>query len=139
MTALLDIRQALADQLATLDGLQVSATVLANPTPPCALVLPDDPVVEFDLAMQRGLDAWYLVVELLVGLAVDQGAQLVMDAFLAGSGSSSIKAAVEKDRTLGGLVADARVVRVDGYGQYPLRDVGQVLGCHIHVVIYCTG
>jgi hypothetical protein len=68
--------------------------------------------------MGRGLDKWTFTVQAFVALASDIGAQVKLDAFLAPSGSQSVKAAIEADGTLGGIVADTSVVSCTGYRVY---------------------
>lgn len=143
MATLTAIRNGLAVNLATITGLQTSAEQLSNPTPPAAWVTPGDPVVEFDTAMGRGIDKWNLVVEVFVALTSDKGAQRRLDGFIAGSGATSIKAALQSDRTLAGVAHDLRVTRVDGYAEYQLARVAgagiPVLGFRAHVEVYTSG
>jgi len=49
--------------------------------------------------------------------------QANLDAYLARTGSRSVKAAVEADRTLGGVCRTLRVERVHGYGRYEVGGV----------------
>lgn len=135
---LTQIREGIAANLATLQGCQVSAYMLANPTPPTVHVYPGD--IEYDLAMGRGLDKWTLTVQAFVGTVSDQGSQVKLDAFLAPSGALSVKSAVESDQTLGGLVSDLQVVSCSGYRVYA-RESGHppVLGAEWSVEVLATG
>ncbi|MFJ3282448.1 hypothetical protein [Streptomyces halstedii] len=80
--------------------------------------------VEFDRAMNRGLDTAELTCRVLVGLADDESTQRLLDAMLAGSGPASLKQAIEAARgapgeyALGGLAHDLHVMRVQGYRWY---------------------
>ena len=56
MASLTDLREGLAATLASITGLQQSAYLLSNPTPPTAEVQPGP--VDYDLTMKRGLDKW---------------------------------------------------------------------------------
>jgi len=116
MATLAEIRAGLATNLSTIAGCQISGYMLSAPTPPCLYVVPGD--IEFDQAMQRGMDRWTFRVVALAGLASDIGAQKKLDEFLAPSGATSVKAAVEADRTLGGVVDDLRVTAATGYRTY---------------------
>jgi hypothetical protein len=62
---LTQIREGIAANLAVLDGCQVSAYMLSNPTPPAVHVYPAE--VDYDLAMGRGLDQWTFTVQAFVG------------------------------------------------------------------------
>ena len=106
MATLAAIRAGLATNLGTWSDVQVSAYALSNPTPPCEEIVPSS--VTYDLALKRGADTYHLTVRVFVGLVSDIGAQKRLDLFLAGSGSGSMKTAVELDATLGGACADVR-------------------------------
>ena len=101
--------------------------MLSAPTPPCMYVVPD--AIEFDRAMQRGYDADRFRIVALAGSSSDIGAQKKLDELLARTGTTSLKVAVEADRTLGGVVDDLRVTNASGYRTYAHQS-GQVhLGC----------
>lgn len=138
---LAQIRTGIATNLNVLVGssqLQVSAYMLANPTPPAIHVYPTD--IEYDLAMRRGLDKWTLIVQAFVSLSgPEENTQALLDAFLAPSGATSVKQAVESDVTLGGLVTSTNVVSCTGYRVYA-RDGGPaVLGAEWVVEVLASG
>jgi len=120
MSKLADIRDGLADAMGTISGLRTSSTVPDYPRPPIAIVLPDRLV--YDLNARRGADTYFFTIMLLVGRADDRAAQNNLDAFIVGDGS--IKAAVESDRTLGGV---ANTCRVTEMGNYSSMSVGDTL------------
>ena len=78
-------------------------------------------------------------VQALVGFTTDEGAQKRLDKMLERSGATSVKAAIEADRTLGGKVSDLRVIKASGYRTYELHVQGvrtpPVLGCEWTVEI----
>src|SRR5262245_54193773 len=88
---------------------------MAQPTPPGLQILP--PSVTYDRTMQgsaaavsrHALDEWMFVVQGFVALTTDLGSQVTLDEMCAPSGTRSVKAALETDRTLGGLVSDLHV------------------------------
>jgi hypothetical protein len=131
------IREGIAANLAALDGVQVSAYMLASPTLPGIQVFPAS--IEYDLAMRRGLDKWMLTVRAYVGLSTDQGAQMKLDQYLAPSGVLSVKQAIESDSTLGGTVGDVQVVSSGGYQVYARQDGDPVLGAEWTVEVLATG
>jgi hypothetical protein len=112
-TDLTAIREGLAANIAGLTGIQTSAYLLANPTPPAAEIEPGP--IDYDKAFARGLDDWRFLVRVFVGLTSDIGAQKRLDVFLAPSGVNSIKAAIESDPQLGGACDDLRVMKCTGY------------------------
>ena len=137
MADLADIREALAASLASIPNLHQSGYLLANPTPPFAEVYPVAKV--YDRAMQRGLDVWHLNVRVGVGMGLSLGAQRSLDAFIADIGTSSIKAAIEDDRTLGGVVEFVRVTRCDAYRMFERQGSSAVLGAEWEVEVLARG
>lgn len=135
------IRAGLAANLSAIDGCQVSAYMLSNPTPPCLFVSIDPAEgVRYDRAMQRGLDEYSLRVHGIVAVTSDQGAQSRLDEWLASRGPGSVKAAIESDRTLGGVADDTHVTAggVD-YGEYARETGGSVLACVWNVKVVARG
>jgi hypothetical protein len=118
MSSLSDIRGALATAMGSVEGLRTSSTVPDNPRPPIAIVLPDR--VVYDLNARRGADTFFFTIMLLVGRADDRAAQNNLDAFIVGS--SSIKAAIESDRTLGGKANTCRVTEMNNYASMSVGD-----------------
>jgi hypothetical protein len=154
---LTDIRQGLAGNLATLktSGLldNVSPYVTGNFTPPLVWVKPDPgDLIEYHQAMRDGLEHWHLVVEAYVGSGSDIGAQQKLDKLVESSGASSVKAAIEADKTLtkrmllpnGAVVTgqaavaqDLKVGDAHGYAEYATPDgSSSVLGCKWNVTVY---
>ena len=108
------IREGLATRLGTISGLRSSSFVPDNPTPPIAVVVPER--VDFDTAMRRGLDTLAFNIVVIAQRASERGAQAVLDGYCSSTGSASVKAAVEGDRTLGGAAQDCRVTAMSNYG-----------------------
>lgn len=119
MASVNDLRIGLATRLATVSGLRSSATVPDNPRPPIAVVMPDR--VQYDLNGSRGADRYFFTVTVLVGRADDRTAQNKLDGFIVGS--SSVKSAIESDRTLGGKADTCRVTDMSNYGSISVGDV----------------
>jgi hypothetical protein len=134
MTTLSAIREGIAANLASLNGngVQVSAYVLAEPTPPTIQVLPG--AIAYDIAMARGVDEYTLTVQALAPLSVDAvNAQLMLDELI--DEPDSIKTLVESDKTLGGAAADLRVTDCSGYQVVSLEGRGPTLFCEWTVVV----
>ena len=89
---------ALAPISTALGGVQVNPYALAQPTPPGLQILSGGN--DYDQAMVRGLDRWTFVIQGFVALNADIGSQVVLDQLCLPSGSKSVKAALEADRTL---------------------------------------
>ena len=136
MTLVTDIREGIAANLVAVKGLQVSAYMLSRPTPPSAHVIPAE--VSYDETMRRGMDDYILTVQVFVAYVADVAAQQRLDGFLASSGATSVKAAIESDRTLGGKVDDLRVTGASGYQVFTL-DTAQYLGVEFRIEVLATG
>jgi hypothetical protein len=113
MATLTEIRNGLATRLATISGLRVSATLPEQLNPPIAVIGPE--AITYDLNNRNGLHQYTMTVTLIVARADARSAQTQLDAYVAPSGSSSVKAAIEGDRTLGGKVDTCRVTTVTNY------------------------
>lgn len=120
MTTVSSLRTGLATNLARISGLRTAATVPDNPNPPIAVVVPTG--IEYDLSFNRGADRYSFTVIAIVGRVDERTAQNTLDAYCNPSGASSIKAALEADRTLGGAAFDLRVTEMRNYQQLVLGD-----------------
>lgn len=119
--------------LATAQGFQ-TRTYAGTPTPPTIEVFAFE-TIEYDVAMHRGGDQVDAVIRAYVANGLAEGAQIKLDQLVASSGSTSVKAAIESDLTLGGTVDDLRVTRcVSG-----LVFNGTVIGAEWEVQIETTG
>lgn len=113
LTLISTIREGLARNLESIRNIQVSAYMLASPTPPAIHIFPAN--IEYDRSMQRGLDVVTFTVEAFVAFGLDQGGQMRMDRLLSPSGFESVKEAIESDRKLGNTVQDLWVSRMSSY------------------------
>ena len=119
MANLSEIRQALADSLSSIYGLRVSATMPDAPRPPLAMVYPD--TISYDLNANRGADLYTFIVTVIVSRADDRSAQNNLDRYAVGD--DSVKTAIERDRTLGGVINTCRVVEMRNYQVILVGDV----------------
>jgi hypothetical protein len=113
------IRTALAKNLGTISGLRTAAEVPDLPNPPIAIVALNS--VSYDRAFDRGMTSYTFVVTVIVGRAAEREAQRRLDTYIS-TGSSSVKYAVESDKTLGGNAYDCRVVSMDSVGSLTISD-----------------
>lgn len=121
MATLIQIRTGLAARLDTISGLEVYRRMPGSISPPCAAV--GGPEIDYDNAFQRGGDDWTIPVRVYVSRADDDAGQDALDAYLAPTGAVSVKAAIEGDGTLGGIVDSTRVTRFRGYGNYEIGGI----------------
>lgn len=129
-----EVRAALADALREIGGIQVSDYTNANPQPPCAEIR-RGPVL-YHQAMQDGVSFWTMLVRVYVATISDKNAALRLDAFLAETGDSSVKAALELDTTLGGIVSDVTVSEATGENAYVVEGLPILLGSEFTVTVY---
>ena len=113
------IRTALATNLATITGLRTAAEVPDLPNPPVAIVALNS--VTYDRAYAKGMTSYTFVVTVIVGRAAEREAQRKLDGYIS-TGASSIKSAVESDKTLGGYAYDCRVASMDSVGSLTISD-----------------
>jgi hypothetical protein len=112
-TSVADLRDGLATNLRTVSGLRVTAEVPDSPNPPQAIVQLRS--VDYDGSFQRGMTTYNFVITVLVGRVAEREAQRRLDAYVS-NGASSIKLAVEKDKTLNGKAFDVRVSEMTNIG-----------------------
>ena len=113
------IRTALATNLATISGLRTAAEVPDLPNPPVAIVALNS--VTYDRAYAQGMTSYTFVITVIVGRAAEREAQRKLDGYIS-TGASSVKNAVESDKTLGGYAYDCRVVSMDSVGSLTISD-----------------
>jgi hypothetical protein len=113
------IRQGLATNLATIPGLRAVAEVPDLPNPPIAIVALNS--VTYDRAYAKGMTSYLFTVTVIVGRVAEREAQRRLDTYIS-TGSSSVKYAIESDKTLGGNAYDCRVVSMDSVGSLSISD-----------------
>lgn len=80
----------------------------------------------YDITYGRGTDTVRMILRGVVQIGDTVEAQQNMDEWLDPTGATSVKALVQADRTLGGLVDDLRVVSVRPHLRIPPADAGNV-------------
>jgi hypothetical protein len=133
MATISEIRTGIATNLLTITGLRAADTVPDNPQPPVAIVQPNS--IEYDRTFRRGLDQYSFTVTVIVGRASERSAQRLLDVYCSGTGSSSVKTAIESNRTLTGLIQDLRVTAMRNYGTISLGDV-TYLAAEFDLIVY---
>jgi hypothetical protein len=129
------LRAGLSTRLATITGLRTAAYIPDDPMPPMAIVVPQG--ITYDTTMGRGMDEYEFSILVLGSRVSDRAGQLAMDAYCNPSGSSSIKAAIEADKTLGGSAFDCRVREMRNLSQTTVGDQ-QYLSAEFVVTVYAS-
>lgn len=132
MSLYADIRAGFVANLSSL-GIQSTGYMLASPTPPTIEVFPG--TTTYDSTFQRGMDEAIWVVRITVAVSLEEAAQRRLDEYLERTGTDSVKALIEADRTLGGKVKDLRVEEATGH-QVAIVDAKQVLSAEWQVRVY---
>lgn len=107
------VREKLKDSLSGISGMRVLDTVPDSVNIPSqgAMAVVGMLDLTFDFTLNRGFDSATCSILVIVGRMSESAAQDRLDAYLASSGASSVKAAVEADKTLGGAVQTLRVTQ----------------------------
>lgn len=103
------VRQGLATALDTITGLRSFDYVPDGISPPAAVVEPLE-VTYHEANISTGLNYYRAYILVIVGRMSDRSSQDRIDAYLNNTGASSIRAAIESDRTLGGACSTLQVV-----------------------------
>lgn len=127
------VRNGIQTRIATITTLMALDRWPDQVIPPCAIVIPED--IAFDNTFGRGGDGSLFTVRVLVGKVEDVASQDLLDGYMNGSGSSSVKTAIEADTTLSGTVDTCRVERVKRYGVSDPNHV-QYLACDFQLRVW---
>jgi len=94
--------------------------------------------IHYDESMGRGQDRIAGTWHLLVSRSDDEAGQAVMNSFLKGAGASSLKAAIQADRTLGGACVTLRVVKAEAHRMITVGET-EYYGAEISIDVYGRG
>lgn len=130
-----DIRTGLATNLATISGLRTASEIPDNPSPPIAIVNLQS--VNFDSAFQQGLTTYNFIVTVIVGRPAEREAQKRLDAYASSTGASSVKLAIQSDKTLDGSAYDVRVTDMTNIGAVLLGEA-TYLSADFAVTVYAN-
>lgn len=130
------VADGLATRLATITGMRTSSHVADAVSVPHASIALEG--ITFDLSMGRGLDQLDFTVRVYASRATDRAGQKSLFSYLSGSGAKSVKAAINGDRTLGGVAADTHVSAVSNIGVYEAGGT-DYYGADFTVTVYATG
>ena len=120
MATIYAMRQGLATNLGTISGLRTAPEIPDSPNPPMAVVNLDN--IDYHQAMQNGLTRYNFTVTVVVGRAAEREMQRKLDAYCQPTGSQSVKAAIESNRTLSGEVYDVVVTNSSSIGSITIND-----------------
>jgi hypothetical protein len=133
MASISTLRSRIAANLTTISGLRSAGPIPANVNPPFAIVSPTS--VTYNRALNNGLVEYNFTISVVVGRAEERTAQNLLDAYCSPTGSSSIKLAVESDKTLQGNAYDLRLTNMRNYGSTTLNETNY-LAAEFDLVVY---
>jgi hypothetical protein len=133
MASISAIRSALATNLQTISGLRSGGTIPDLVNPPFCLITPSS--VSYNRALSNGLTEYNFTLTAIVGRASERTAQNLLDAYCQPTGATSIKSAVESDKTLGGNAYDLRVTNMRNYGSTTIGET-TYLAAEFDLVVY---
>ena len=138
MATVVQIRAGLRTRLATISGLRTPKGFDRISVPAAHIGEVEGQYNQTFGSSTTALNAYQVKVRLYVSRASDSAAEANLDAYLAPSGAQSVKAALEGDRTLGGVAETLNVSGFSGYGVYEVADQPYV-GAEFTVDIYARG
>jgi hypothetical protein len=130
MADIADIRAGLAANLSTVPNCQISAYQRSQPAVPSIQVV--GPEIDYNFAPHAEEMTW--TIRGLVAAVNDEGGQRRLDKWKAGSGSESIRQAVEADKQLGGACDNLHVTGV-GRDQIFVYGTVEALGAEWSVTV----
>lgn len=120
MADIQQLRTALCNNLATITGLRTSIDIPDNPNPPVAIV--QLVRVEYHQDFRNGMSEYTFAVQVLVGRVDERSAQRNLDAYCSSDSTSSVRGAIESNRSLGGYAYDCVVTEMSSYGSVIVND-----------------
>lgn len=129
-----DLRTGLADAMSTLLGVRIYDNLPDAPVPPAAII--ELQGVTYDSTFARGSDEYRFGIVFISGRADDRSAQARIEAWIAGHGTGSVKAAIESDPTLGGICGACRVTESSGLQALDRPDGTSFLGVEFTITLF---
>jgi len=133
MASITDLRAGLATRLGTISGLRTTTETPDTISPPVAIINVQN--VNYDRAFQRGLDEYNFVITVIVGRVGERSAQRLLDSYVSPVAPSSVKLAIELDKTLGGKCDTLRVTDMRNYGSLVIGEI-TYLAAEFNVVVF---
>lgn len=133
------IREGVATRLATISGLNVFSHVPGQFASPAAVV--GMPTRQQTETLQRGTDRWEVSVWIVVARQADKQSEKKVEQFLNPTGSTSVRAAIYGDTTLGGTVNDIFELSadVDEFTFGPSENSAVFIGLEFTYLILAAG
>jgi hypothetical protein len=133
------IRDGLGNNLRTLPGLRVGETIPDSFSPPIAIISLGSVQYNgaFNTKTVQGLTTYNFTVSVIVGKVSERVAQDRLDSYIS-TGTATVKAAIESDRTLGGAAFDCVVPEMTSVGAVVLSGDVSYLAADFTVTVYAN-
>ena len=132
-TTVTQIKEGLQTRLATISGLRSYVQQPDNNNAPFAWPMLES--ITYNGAMGGGLIIHTFTVSVVVGRASERTAQNALDGYLSYAGATSVRAAIEGDRTLGGVVQNLIVESASNISTLDANDTTYLM-VDFRVVVY---
>lgn len=119
-----EVRAALAAAALTVPDLRAFDYLPDSIDPPAFIA--GEVTINYDQVNEGGFDEHLVTCHLYASSTDSKRGQKLLDGFLSPAGPNSVKAALEADRTLGGIAVSLTVFRVTGYGKYRASSVSEL-------------
>ena len=121
------VRNKLADSITLYTGLRAEGQARDTVSPPCAVIIPGQPFINYADTMDGAITVNLLVLLLLSDAAPLEKTQRALDIYLGvdtdPSVGSSVPEAIEQDNRLGGLIHYIQAQTADSYGRVEYNGV----------------
>ena len=115
------VRNKLADNITLFTGLRAEGQARDTVSPPCAVIIPGQPFINYADTMDGAVTVNLVVLLLISDAAPLEKTQRALDIYLGvdtdPSVGSSVPEAIEQDNRLGGLIHYIQAVTADNYGR----------------------
>lgn len=119
-TTVSQVKTGLKTRLLTISGLQARDYQPDNVSPPYGWPMLES--IGYHGAMGGGLVTYEFTVSVVVSRVVEKDAQTKLDGYLSYDGTTSIRAAIEGDKTLGGVASNLIVKSAGNISQIDIGD-----------------
>lgn len=135
MASLSDIRTALANRITAGTGLRTLPEARDQISPPVAVILPGQPVVQYGVTMDGTFTVNLRVLIAISDAPPNEKVQRALDSYLGiGSVAGSIAGAIMADPSLGGVVHYCEPISAGNYGRISYNDI-TFFGARVEVQI----
>lgn len=134
---LVAVRNTLAERITAFTGLRADGQARDSVAPPCAVILPGQPFINYADTMDGALTVNLIVLLIISDAAPADATQRALDTYLGvgkSASAASVPAAIEQDNTLGGLIHFIQANTATNYGRIEYSGV-TYFGARINCVL----